>query len=194
MSQQSSRRALLRTTGAVMAAGLAGCALRRAETETATASEGDGTATESPSTDGTPTPGTTYGIEVQNRLEAEDFDTVSGLSDPQPAVVHLRVSNLDPNDEKTFFEETVEVATGESTEFPAAFTVRPNGPTYAMSAQLESFVEGGLSRQEYMRDGFTFTPGSDRAPSVNPIPVKVYDIPMEDVEVLIPGIGIRPEQ
>lgn len=199
MSPQHSRRVILQTTGGMLAAGLAGCTLRKTATETPTGTPpsgeetpGGGGATESSDDDEDPTPGdgTTYGIVVRNQLEPDDFDDVSELSGPKPAIVDLRVSDLAPSDEEAYFETTVELASGESKQFPEAFTVRPDGPTYAMSAKLEPFITGGLSYQDYRRAGLTFRPGGDRVPSVNPIPINVYSVPDSEREGLYPSVTI----
>lgn len=183
MSPQLPRRRVLQTAGGALLAGLAGCQLQRAETETPT----DRTETEE-----TPTP-TTYGITVNNRLEAEAFETTQGLSGPKPAVVHLRVTDLDPDSEQVYFEETVEVKTGKSTTFQEAFTASPGGPTYAMNAELEPFVKGGIGRPENRKDGVTFEEGGYGEPGRNPIEVHILDLDAEGAHGMYPVISIVHE-
>lgn len=95
------------------------------------------------------------------------------------------MSTLGPLD-----KQTVELGMGEPTTFRAAFTVRPTGPTSAMSARVEPFSQGGISRHENRTAGLTVTPGSDRASTANPIPAAVYNIPSADDIPLFPGIRI----
>jgi hypothetical protein len=211
MSLQLSRRSLLGVAGTTLATGLAGCEFRRSETDTPTPA--------SPPTDqspsGTPTNGTepgppdeqttatqpagqTYGIEIRNRIAEADFENVPGLSGPEPAVIEVRVSNLNPDSEEAYFEEAVELDPGGAETFPDAFTVRPNGPTYAMSARFEPFVQGGLSSDRNRRASRTFIPGGDRMPQRDPISVNVVNlVDMPDINItgshgpLYPTVFIR---
>ena len=183
MSPQLPRRRVLQTAGGALLAGLAGCQLQRAETETPTGRT---------ETEGTPEP-TTYGITVNNRLQADAFETTRGLSGPKPAVVHIRVTDLKPDSEKIYFEETVEVETGGSTTVQEAFTAIPDGPTYAMNAQLEPFVEGGINRPRNRKDGITFDEGGYGEPGRNPIEVHILDLEMEESHGLYPVISIVHE-
>lgn len=178
MSPRQSRRALLRAAGIATVTGLAGCG-----------SDGDHTGTgpgEGPETEGS----TTYGIDLQNQFTHEDFETTEVLSGAEPATVHLRVDQLDPGSEP-YFERTVDVETGGSRSFPDAFTVEPDGPTYAMSAELERFVDDGLSDDHNRRDDLTFAP--DERPAANPIRVVVQSLEPPDVERLFPVVSIRTE-
>ncbi len=138
---------------------------------------GDGS---SPDTDGE----TTYGITVENGLSVDDFEGTSELSGPEPAELSLRVNGL-TNDE-TYFQRTVKVETGATRTFEEAFTVSPDGPTYAMNAQLTPFVGGGLSRQFNRKAGLTFAP--DERPSRNPIEVRLVSI--DSQEGLYPEVSI----
>lgn len=173
MSPQSSRLAILQTTGAVLAAGVADCTLRTAATETPTETPptgeetpGCGGSTASPNGEGTPEPtaGTTFGFVVQNYLEPEDF------------------------------EATAELDCGESKRYREAFTGSPDEPTYAMSARFEPFVTGDVGRQDNTNASLTFTPGSDRVPSLNPIPIEVYDISTKRREDCYSSINIRTDR
>lgn len=167
MSPRISRRALLRSVGVAAAVGLAGCG------------SGDG---------GTATPtSTTYDVEVQNDLTPEDFEMAPDGLEPTPATVSFRVNAIAA--EETFFEETVELETGASETFTDAFTVEPDGPTYAMNAELEGFTDEGLSDPRNQRDGLTFTPAE--RPDVDTITVVVLNINPEDRDVLFPAVSIR---
>jgi hypothetical protein len=134
------------------------------------------------------TPEGQYGIRVDNRFEARDFEMTDQITGPQPAVVDLRVGNLDPQSDETYFEERVEVATGDEQTVEAAFVVESGGPTYAVNATLEPFVEGGLAKKRLRSDGLTFAPGEYGEPEENPIPVVVSNA--NDTERLAPEVDI----
>lgn len=160
MSSQRPRRAFLRGAAVAGLAGLAGCQ-----------SGGGGDGGDGPSSGEE----TTYGIIVDNGLSVDDFEGTSGLSEPTPATVSLRVTGLENGE--TYFEQTVEVEPDGTQTIEEAFTVVPDGPTYAMSAELTPLVEGGLSRPMNRNGGLTFQPG-DR-PAANPIEVRISNVPNE---------------
>lgn len=193
MSPQSSRRALLRAASAAMATGMAGCSIRRTTSESAptpgeTAADG---AADGADRQDTPVsePETTYAIVVRNRLEADDFETVSELSGPEPAAVRLRVSTLDPTDEQTLFERSLEVRTGRSKRFAQAFTIRSDGSTYAISARVDPFVQGA-PRADTRRAGLTLVPGSESELSNNSIAIEVDAVSTPFDYAVFPGIRI----
>lgn len=159
MSPRASRRSLLRAVGTVTATGLAGCGSAVEPTTTPTSANA------------------TYGIVVRNELNAQFFEQSDELTGPQPATVFVRISNLSPSSEKTYFERQFEVETGASKTFDDALTIAPDGPTYAMTAQLKAFDASDTTVDEA---SFTFTP--DDRPSSNPIPVAIQ-ISEEEGEV-----------
>lgn len=173
MAPRQSRRALLRATALATTGLVAGCSSDDG-TE-----PGGGTTTEGP---------TTYGIRVNNALTPEQFEGTSELSGPEPATVTVRVSSLAPGSEP-FFERTTTVETGGETTFEEAFTVEPDGPTYAMSAEIEPFVDGGLSRDHNRKGDLTFTP--DERPEANPIRIVIRSLDPDDYDGLYPTVSIH---
>jgi 3-dehydroquinate synthase II len=106
MSPHTSRRALLAAVGTAVAS--AGCSIGGSS-----GSGGDGA--------------TTYSIEVQNDLSPSNFEHTEGVSQ-QPARVQFIVRDVDPQSDEVYFEESVEVETGESETIADAFTAQPDGP------------------------------------------------------------------
>lgn len=176
MSPSHTRRALLQAVGVATAAGLAGCGSSDQGSPTV-AIEGE----------------TTYDIVIENHLTAADFEAEAELSAPEPATITVKVGTLAPGDEP-FFETTTQVATDSTETFEDAFTVEPDGPTYALSCEFEPFTSEGLSGDRNRKGDLTFTP--DERPRVNPIRVVLHTLDTEDVEGaegMYPVIGFRTE-
>lgn len=173
MSPRTSRRALLRAVGVATVAGVAGCGSEGATTTTSS----------SP----------TYGVELRNEITEAEFDDDPHFSEPQSTTVSLRVNDIDPNSDETYFEETVEVGPGETRTFDEAFTVDLDGPTYAMNVEMDPFAdEEPRSDARNRRDGHTFTP--EERPEANPILVAIRSIDVEERSGLFPVIGIYPSE
>lgn len=170
MAPQSSRRALLQSVGAGVIAGLAGCGSNGGTDTTTTASP------------------TTYDIELRNQLTAEHFQDSEYFDAPQPAVIYVRVNNVDPNSDTTYFEQTVEVPTNSSKTLTDTFTVEPDGPIYAIAVELEPFTEDGISKPRNRKDGASFAP--ENRPQRNPIPVILRHADTPRPYALYPNIYI----
>lgn len=170
MALRTNRRALLRATGTVAAATLAGCGAEP-----------------------TPTRGgsTTYAIAVVNQLKPSDFEDAEELSGPEPATVHLTVEPLDPGAEETFFEATATVEVESTRTYDGAFTVTPDGPTYAVSAELEPYPSPFEHRADHLNGGLTFAP--DERPRANPIPVVVKDLAPPERDDFDPAVEVREQ-
>lgn len=175
MAPCQSRRALLRATALATTGLVAGCS---ADDGT---DPGGGTTTDGP---------TSYDIRVNNALTPQQFEETGELSGPEPATVTVRVGTLAPGTEP-FFERTVSIETGGEMTFDDAFAVEPDGPTYAISAELEPFVDDGLSRDHNRKGDLTFTP--DERPEANPIRVVVRGLDPDDYDGLYPAVGIHEE-
>lgn len=176
MSTRSTRRTFLAVTGTVLAGGTAGCSLERSQTQT------------------TPGGDATYSFEVENRIEAENFERSSEFDEPRPAVVHLRVADQDPGSETVFFEQTVEVATNSTETISDAFTAEQDGPMMAVNARLEPFVEGGLSQEHNRENGFSFQQGQFNTPLEPKIPVIVESADdSEGAGALYPNVYMAPK-
>lgn len=175
MSRDTSRRVFLTATGAVLGGGLAGCG-------------------QAPETETTPSGDTTYGFEIENTIEAAAFERSDQFTSPRPAVIHVRVTDQDPNSGTVFFERTVEVATNSTKTIPDAFTAEEGGPIMAINVRLEPFVEGGLSRDHNRQNGFSFQQGQFNTPVETTIPVVLnnYD-DAEGTGQLYPNIYLAPE-
>lgn len=177
----NTRREFLTAASVGLVSGLAGCE---------SGGNGDGPDGETP--DGTTgVESETFGIAVKNRLAVENFEASPELSGPKPAVIHVRVNNLDPDDDTTYFQKSLELSTGESKVFSEAFTVEFDRTMYAISAELEPFVDGGIARDENRKAGYTFTAGSDQMPTIDPIEISVVSFDRNDSEALFPIIGIH---
>ncbi|MFB6141509.1 MAG: hypothetical protein ABEJ26_13865 [Halosimplex sp.] len=166
MSSHRTRRALLGTVGAALAGGCL--------------SGGSGTAT--------PHGPKTYGIAVHNRIGPDDFERATHQPEPEPAVVHLRVTTIGGESHETLFERTVEVDPGGSETVSEAFTTEPDGPTYAMNARVEPFSEDTTAREEMRQEGLTFSHRGSNAPT-DPIPVIVDEF--RNAPMLTPTIDVR---
>ena len=103
MVPASNRRTLLRTAGATLAAGLAGCSLQRITTTPAAS-------------------GRTYAFEVENEIEASALEAYPPIDGTPPAVITLIVeANRPDGTEETIFEETFDLQPASSRRFESAF-------------------------------------------------------------------------
>jgi hypothetical protein len=177
MSPKPSRRSVLSTGSVALATALAGCS--------GLTGQGSGDPGSASGTGGQD--GTTYGFEVRNDLTSDDFD-LSQEVDLEPAVIHLRVGNMDPETDEPYFERTLELDPDSSETVSGAFTAATDGPTYAVSAEFERFVEGGLSKDRHRKAGLTFSQGGFGTPGSNPIPVVLRNIENQE---LYPSITIE---
>jgi hypothetical protein len=165
------RRALLRAAGIATAAGLAGCG-----------SDSSGTTT--PTT-------TTYGVVVDNRMRPSDFEESMWLHEQTPAVVEVTVRDIDPDTDRTFLDETFEVPVGESKTVQEAFTTRPDGTMYAMTAKAEPFTDEDRPNTDDLEASLTFTPADGNQPEADPIPVVVTTTNRGEAMKMLPAVDIR---
>lgn len=188
MPRRQSRRALLRAGGIVLAAGLAGCEIRRRDSsETA-----EPTAASTPADDGreTVTPGTTYGFFVENRIDPSHLEEAEGISPSASAAVGLEVQrNPEAGEREQLFARKVDLGTGQTRRIEDAITTDPAGPEYVVRAQLQSFEE---YRPRHMSGtaAHRFVPGGFQAPTADVFRVTVASIPTADA-AFTPAISME---
>lgn len=165
MAPQCTRRQVLQTAPAVTVIGVAGCAGSESERG--------------------------FGIEIRNELTETDFETTDQIEEPAPVTVHVRVENVDSDQERANFERTTEVPPETTRTFENAFMVLEDSSLYSMGVEMEPLVEGGLSSNRTRRDSHSFTP--ENRPERNPIPIIIHNQYRQAEEKgLAPNIYISP--
>jgi hypothetical protein len=164
MAPDGRRRELIRGTGVVAVAGLAGCVF----------GSGDG------GSDGS------YDVRVDNRILPDDL-AAGGFDRSREAVVTVEVDRIVEGDNEVAFERTFELDPEASRTVEDAVTTR-TGEAYAVNVRLDPFYDGNFGRN---RDGFRFVPGEGSAPADGTIDVVVLD--REDDSILAPEVRLEPD-
>ncbi len=190
-----SRRALLQTTGVALAAGLAGCELKRVDEN-----ESDSGADDSSGGDGnTPTtvpPDASYHLQVSNEITPADLEPVEDLATDTAATVHVDVDkNYMDRDDETVFERTLELAPEESRTFEDVFSTEADGPEHVVAAELEPFRDEddrGPGGRMSLTSAERFEPGGFGAPTSRTFTVRVMD--GEEGDEFGPWVLVRNEE
>lgn len=174
-----SRRTLLRTSGVLIAAGLAGCELRHRSED----GSGDGSGSGSGDGSGNDTtttvpPDATYDLQVENRITAGDLDPVDELSTDTPATITVEVEeNYMDRDDVILFEQTLDLAPEETRTYEEAFSTTADGPEHVIAAELEPFREAdtGPTSKMSLTSAARFEPAGFQAPTSTTFYVIVMD-------------------
>ncbi|MEF8775957.1 MAG: hypothetical protein V5A43_05585 [Haloarculaceae archaeon] len=140
---------MLSAGGVALAAGVAGCELRRV-TET-------------------PDPGDrTFTFEIENRIEEQDLESYSPIEGTPPAVVTVIVEATAPDGTETMLvDETIDLPPSSDRTIPNAFTTTADGTKYRVTVKLGEFqrYESFGHDPEFHSDGRRFTPGGTGHPA-----------------------------
>jgi hypothetical protein len=165
MAPDGRRRELIRGTGVVAVAGLAGCLF---------GSGGDG------GSDGS------FDVRVDNRILPADL-AAGEFDRSREAVVTVEVDRIVEGDNEVVFERTFELDPEASRTVEDAVTTE-TGVAYAVNARLDPFYDSNFGRN---RDGLRFVPGEESEPADGSIDVVVLD--REDGSILAPEVRLEPD-
>jgi hypothetical protein len=161
---------------------------------TDTGSDGDSSAGGGGSSDGaagggsdgdgpsTVEPGSSYTFELENRITAEDLELSDEVPNDTGATVTVDVEAHYDDREDTAFEETLELAPGESKTIEDAFATEPDGPEYVIRTVLEKYPHEDQLNQRTHTAGHRFTPGGFGGPTGTTIELSVVNFAGNDEE------------